>query len=290
MRFAYIITVYKQPEQFGRLLDAIWHPDDHFALHLDAKAGAETRARFEAVAASRSNVAFVPPVPVTWGGFSLCEAEWRALRHLVEPGRNWDYMMNITGQDFPLRSRDEMVADLSQRPGANYMQIQELAGLPNHFRRRSQWLCVEMRGRLRRLPLPYPKPRRFRNDWFGSGWHVLTREFCDWLCATPLMEDCRRYFRHVKHPHEAWLQAMMMASPFHQTVVQDNRRAIKWTRGSGNPNILTMADLPMLERSTAFFGRKFDESADAEILSVLEARLQGAPDRPIRAAPQRAAQ
>lgn len=284
MRFAYIITLYKQPEQFGRLLDAIWHPDDHFALHLDAKAGPDLRSRFEAAVAGRPNIAFVPSVPVTWGGFSLCEAEWRALKHLAEPGRGWDYLMNITGQDFPLRRRDEMIADLSRRPGTNYMQIRQVAELPAHFRRRSRWLCVEFRGRLRRLPVPYPRPRRFRNDWFGSGWHVLTRDFCDWLVATPLMDDCRRYFRHVKHPHEAWLQAMMMAGPFRGTVDQDNRRVIRWTKGAGNPNILTRADLPMLERSTAFFGRKFDESIDAEVLSALEERLLGSPGHPALAA------
>lgn len=284
MRFAYIITLYKQPEQFGRLLDALWHPDDHFALHLDAKAPPGVRSRFEAVVDGRPNVAFVPPVPVTWAGFGLCEAEWRALKHLVDPGRSWDYMMNITGQDFPLRRRDEMIADLSRRPGTNYMQIKEVSALPKHFQRRSQWLCVEFRGTLRRVPVPYPGPRKFRNDWYGSGWHVLTREFCEWLVATPLMEDCRRYFRYVKHPHEAWLQAMMMASPFRETVDHDNRRAIKWTRGSGNPNILTCADLPMLERSNAFFGRKFDETVDAEVLSALEARLVDAPRRSASAA------
>ncbi|HEV7368007.1 beta-1,6-N-acetylglucosaminyltransferase [Arenibaculum sp.] len=273
MRLAYVITVFKQPEQVARLLDAIWHPDDAFALHLDAKASPDLRMRFEALAQGRPNVTFVDPVRVCWGGFSLCEAEWRCLHHLVTRHPGWDYLMNITGQDFPLRPRRDIIADLASRPGTNYMQVLDVAALPRHFRQRSAWYCLEARDRLLRLPIPYLPPRRFRNRWFGSGWHVLTRDFCEWLVATPLMDECRRYFRHVKHPHEAWLQAMMMASPFRDTVDQDNRRAIVWTHGSGNPNILTIADLPALERSDAFFARKFDESVDAQVLSIIEARL-----------------
>ncbi|HSK41792.1 MAG TPA: beta-1,6-N-acetylglucosaminyltransferase [Arenibaculum sp.] len=279
MRLAYVITLFKQPEQFGRLLNAIWHPDDTFALHVDAKTPPDIRRRFEAVVAGRPNVAFVDPVRVTWGGFSLCEAEWRALGHLLKHGGQWDYVMNVTGQDFPLMGRNEILAELSRVPGANYMQIRDVSNLPRHFRRRSQWFCLEARDRLWRLPIPYPPPRRFRNQWYGVGWYILTRDFCEWLAGTPLMEDCRRYFRHVKHPHEAWLQAMMMESPFRDTVIRDNRRAIRWTHGSGNPNILTCADLPLLEGSNAFFARKFDETVDAEILKVLEERLQVEPSR-----------
>lgn len=37
MSLAYIITAYKQPSQFARLMDVLWHPDDHFAVHVDAK-------------------------------------------------------------------------------------------------------------------------------------------------------------------------------------------------------------------------------------------------------------
>ena len=50
MSIAYIITAYKQPSQFARLIDAIWHPDDHFVIHIDAKTPASIRQEFEAAA------------------------------------------------------------------------------------------------------------------------------------------------------------------------------------------------------------------------------------------------
>jgi hypothetical protein len=275
MSLAYIITAYKQPSQFARLIDTIWHPDDHFAVHVDAKTPAAVHQEFAAAAKGRSNILFVPPVSVVWGGFGLCQAEWGALNALIaRPG--WTHMINITGQDFPLQTRERMLEEVQSRPGVNFMRVLRLADNKPHFSRRSRWVCIEAGGKLRRLPIPYPKPRTFRNDWFGDGWHILTREFCEWAVTAPVAQDCLRWFRRVKHPHESWYQAMMMASPFAGTVDGDNKRLIKWVHDSGNPKVLTSADLPDLEASPAFFARKFDETVDAEVLDRLTARLREA--------------
>jgi hypothetical protein len=272
MRLAYVITAYRQPGQFARLLDAIWHPEDSFAVHVDAKVSDALRRDFEAAAAGRPNVRFVEPLEVTWGGYSLCEAEWRGLTSLVERGE-WDYLMNITGQDYPLMTRARMVEELSRRPGANYVDVRRLADLPPHFRRRSRWLCWERDGRVLRLPIPNLPPKGFRNDWYGIGFHVLGRGFCEWLVETPLMAACRSHFSRTWHPHEHWLQAMIMASPFRDTVIPDNKRFLRWV-GGGNPAVLTMAELPQIEASGAFFGRKFDDGVDSAVLDALDRRLR----------------
>jgi Core-2/I-Branching enzyme len=274
MSLAFIITAYKQPSQFARLMDVLWHPDDHFAVHVDAKTSPEVRREFVLAAKGRSNIEFIPPVSVVWGGFGLCQAEWNALNALIRrPG--WTHMMNITAQDFPLRTRERMIEELRSKPGVNHMRVLPLAESKPHFRRRFHWVCVEAGGKVRRLPIPYPKPRGFRNDWIGDGWHILTREFCEWAVTAPVAQECLRWFRRVKHPHESWYQAMMMASPFAGTVDADNKRLIKWMPNSGNPRVLTAADLPELASSSAFFARKFDETVDAEVLDRLASRLRG---------------
>jgi hypothetical protein len=273
MSLAYIITVFKQPTQFRRLLDSLWHPDDHFVVHIDANTPEPVRRQFIEAAQGRRNVEFIPSIPVVWGGFGLCQAEWDALNALVRRGGDWTHMMNITGQDFPLKTRDQIMAGLAQDPGANHMQILELAAHRPHFRRRFHWYCIELAGRLRRVPIPYPRPRGFRNDWFGEGWHILTREFCEWAVDAPVADACLRYFRRVKHPHESWMQAIMMASPFVSTVMPDNRRMIRWVAKSGNPKILTSDDLPALTASPDFFARKFDETVDPQVIDALARRL-----------------
>ena len=274
MRLAYVVTAYKQPEQFKRLLDAVWHPDDVFAVHVDAKAPEAVRKAFEAAAQGRANVRFIDPIRVAWGGFGLCEAEWRGISSLVATGGSWDFLMNITAQDFPLKRRDEILAELGRRPGANFMDVKRLDTLPGHYTRRGQWLCWEVRDKVRRLPIPNLPPRGFRNDYYGIGFHVLSRAFCDWLTETPLMAECRSFFRRTWHPHEHWLQAMIMASPFRDTVVADNKRHIRWIGDTGHPRVLTLADLPELEASKAFFGRKFDLAVDADVMTALERRLR----------------
>jgi hypothetical protein len=274
MSLAFVITAYKQPTQFRRLIDALWHPDDYFVVHIDANTPEAVRRQFIDAAQGRRNIEFIPSIPVFWSGFSLCQAEWNAIEALVRRGGDWTHLMNITGQDFPLKTRDQMLADLARHPHANHMQILELSALRPHFRRRFHWVCLELAGKLRRLPIPYPRPRGFRNDWFGEGWHILSREFCEWAVEAPVADACLRYFRYVKHPHESWMQAIMMASPFADTVMPDNRRMIQWVRNSGNPKILTLEDLPALAASTDFFARKFDEAVDSNVLDALARRLE----------------
>ena len=38
MSLAYLILTHQKPQQFARLFDAIYHPADHFAVHVDRKA------------------------------------------------------------------------------------------------------------------------------------------------------------------------------------------------------------------------------------------------------------
>ena len=70
MSLAYIITAFKQPSQFARLMDTLWHPDDHFAVHVDAKSPAAVHRDFALVAQGRANIQFIAPVPVVWGGLT----------------------------------------------------------------------------------------------------------------------------------------------------------------------------------------------------------------------------
>jgi len=274
MRFAYVITLFKQPHLFRRLLDALWCSNDIFALHVDAKTSKTVLADFKAAAAGRPNIHFIEPVRVTWGGYGLSEAEFRAFEWLIRKSGKWDYVFNITGQDFPLKPRGTMINELEQRPGAVYMHAEDVSELPDHIRLRSNWVYLEFRDRLYRLPIPKPQPCGFRNNWKGHGFHILSYEFCKWLIDTPLMMECRSFFQRTLHPHEQWLQAMAMASPFRDQIVPDNKRMIDFEPDAPHPKIMTSADLPNLLTSDAFFARKFDETVDQNVISTLEHRLR----------------
>jgi len=42
MKTAYLILVHRYPQQFMRLFRAIYHPNNHYLIHLDKSAGGAT--------------------------------------------------------------------------------------------------------------------------------------------------------------------------------------------------------------------------------------------------------
>ena len=86
---AFSILMYKDVEQFERLLRAIYRPQNFYCVHVDKKSKKDVQNGARAVASCFPNV-FVPPdtVEVKWGKFSVLEAELICMRHLLN-GKNW---------------------------------------------------------------------------------------------------------------------------------------------------------------------------------------------------------
>ena len=81
-----------------------------------------------------------------------------------------------------------------------------------------------------------------------------------------------RFFEHVFIPDELFFQTIVTNSPLADTVENDNLRYLDWSREPA-PAVLTRDDLDAIGASGALFARKFDETVDAEILDLLDARI-----------------
>ena len=117
---AFGILVYKDIEQVERLLRAIYRPQHFYCFHVDNKTNAEPIYRGLRKIASCFDNIVVPSdrVSVFWGEFSLLTAELVCMKHLWKAGR-WRYFINLTGQEFPLKTNLEIVRILSVMDGAN---------------------------------------------------------------------------------------------------------------------------------------------------------------------------
>lgn len=116
---AFGIIVYRDIEQAERLLRAIYRPHNFYCFHLDLKMSQKERTAFERIARCLNNV-FISEksVNVTWGQFSVLETELLCMEKLWQYKR-WKYYINLTGQEFPLKTNREIVAILNSLDGAN---------------------------------------------------------------------------------------------------------------------------------------------------------------------------
>ena len=117
---AFSILIYKDPQQAFRLLRAIWRPQNVYCIHVDAKSNDQIRRYIKSRVQCLDNVFLAPRmIHVTWGTFSVLEADLICMAALYSHTTRWKYFINLTGQEFPLRTNYELVKILQLYAGAN---------------------------------------------------------------------------------------------------------------------------------------------------------------------------
>jgi hypothetical protein len=269
MRLAYSISGYHHPNQFAWLMSAVRHPDDLFVIHVDARTTEPVFAAMRQIAGDAANVVFIDRQPITWMGISLVETELRAIRAALAVTRGFDYLISLSMQDYPLKSRAEIVAELEAAPRLDYLTFEPLAEQPFHMRRRPWLWSFEHNGRLVRTIVPRLVPRDLEIAWKGPWWRVLSRETCAWITTSPLTRRYLAFLKNVQTPDEFFFQNLLMQGLGTARLANGYRHFIVWPGGSPSPETLTMAHAEALLASPMWYARKFDEAVDALILARL---------------------
>ena len=98
-RIAYLVLCARAPQVFGRAVRALQHPGDAIFAHVDRKIAA---APFEDAAAGSAVHFLAERVEVTWGTFSMIEAELALIRAARAAGP-FDRLVLLSDDSFPLR-------------------------------------------------------------------------------------------------------------------------------------------------------------------------------------------
>ena len=276
MRLAYSISGYKLPNQFRWLIDALWHPDDIFAIHIDARTSKSVFLAMQKVVNNRPNVFFIKREPIIWMGMGLVRAEMTAIARLLEIKPTFDYLINLSMQDYPIKSRHEIITSLEQNLGQNYIRMLALKDQPIAIRRRPSLMSFEVGDRLLKTPLPRFIPKDIHINFKGSWWRVISAEFCQWLVSSAETEKYMAFLKNVQTPDEFFFQNLIMASPYKDTLSGDYRHIIFWSGKTGSPDTITMAHMDEIKQSNMWFTRKVDETVDPVLLENLAQRI-GAP-------------
>ncbi len=272
MSIAYVITAHQNARQLLRMLHAISAPDNVYILHIDAKADRSVHDAARDFAADHPRASVIRSEPLMWGSWRIARAQIRGMKEALRIADDWNYCINLTGQDYPLHTQHEIARRLESGPmDANYVQVLDFATASTEPRKRLEFYWMPWRGKMtkvmrRRRPLP------FRVYW-GSNWITLTRPACEYLTCSDLANKMLRAFRFTLCADELIFQTTLMHSPFHDTLISKNFRAIDWT-GGWHPRTYTLADLSRLLNSDALFARKFDDTIDSNILDAIDDHLK----------------
>ncbi len=273
---AYFLLVHRFPEQFKRMFKAIYAPGNVYLVHIDKSSGPELAADIAAFLGAYHGVEILPARRALWGGYSLVDAELRGMARLLKMDANWRYYINLSGQDFPLKSQSYIRGFLEAHIDTQFMRhVDQQIGRPDTMNRVNFWF-VEAFQRILRTGLPRAFPKGV-TPFIGTQWKVVSRRFCEFVSHDSKASRLKAFYKHSFIADEGFFQTVMMNGFARGAVVNDDLRTIDWVPDGDiklRPRTFTSDDALRLTLSPDLFARKFSLEEDAGIFDVLEAHLE----------------
>ncbi|CDQ75814.1 unnamed protein product [Oncorhynchus mykiss] len=120
---AYSLVVHKSAFMVDKILRAVYTPNNIYCIHYDLKSSELFKEAMEGLARCLPNVFIASKLEtVMYASISRLKADLNCLSDLMGSEVKWRYVINLCGQDFPLRSNIELVADLKKLQGGNMME------------------------------------------------------------------------------------------------------------------------------------------------------------------------
>ncbi|RXN01983.1 Xylosyltransferase 1 [Acipenser ruthenus] len=293
VRIAFVMVVHgRASRQLQRLFKAIYHADHYYYIHVDQRSNYLHR-QVVAMASQYPNVRVTPWRKSTiWGGASLLTMYLQSMKDLLDMSDwSWDFFINLSAADYPIRTNDQLVTFLSKYRDMNFLKSH---GRDNARFIRKQGLdrlffeCDTHMWRLGDRKIP----EGITVDG-GSDWFLLNRKFVNYVINSQddLVTNMKRFYFYTLLPAESFFHTVLENSPHCESMVDNNLRITNWNRKLGckcqykhivdwcgcSPNDFKPADFHRFQQTArpTFFARKFEASVNQEIVTQLDGFLFG---------------
>jgi len=286
MKLAYIIMCHKNSRQVSDLIEQVRSPDIDVFIHIDKKAIDFSLPKYD-------NVYILPDeqrINIQWGTITVIEATLNTIRYMISSNKRYDYVFLISGQDYPIKSNKEINDYLHRNKGANYIEILNHSDkIYERYRKRNEivycnwilrssmiakiikkiYICITG-GYDYSFSILKRKNNTGLRFEFGSQWWCLTYDCVQWISNyIDSNRETLAFFSCAAVPDESLFQSIFMISPYRETQ-RDKLTYLEWEANSNHPRVFTKKDMSLLQRSECLFARKFDETIDEEIITLIK--------------------
>jgi hypothetical protein len=279
MNIAFVILAHKYPEQLIRLARRLNAEGGHCYIHVDRRAAPVFAELSQLLAATPDAFLVKDRQACRWGQFGIVSATLAALRQLTRAASGYDYVVLLSGQDYPIKPAGEIRRFLERHRGQQFIEAFPLAepnkwsgeqGAYQAMRRVAHW-HVFLRSRHFHVPIERTVPEGLV-PYGGSQWWALTGDCVDWMLAyLERHPQVTAHFRHTFVPDETFFQTLVCNSPYRQAVVHRALVHVDWSNPNPTlPRVMTTEDLEALKRSDRLFARKFEPGLSSEVLRAID--------------------
>lgn len=206
-------------------------------------------------------------IEVYWGGFSQIRATIELLKTMYWEIGIPDYVHLLSGQDFPIKSREYIFDFFTRLSGYSFIEYEKLPRVGWHLggmdRIRYKWQVDDCGGyekadkiikNQKESPIPdYIIP------YGGSQWWSLHGSCIDFLLKQ--CEDGNKiydFFKETFCSDEMFFQTLLVNSSYKDKLINTNMRDINWSIPGSHPHTWTKNDFELLKNSSCLFARKFE--------------------------------
>jgi hypothetical protein len=284
----YVVISHRNPEQVVRLIRVLREgPSSRVLVRHDPRGERLERSQVEVAGGEPLE----DRIKSKWGSWSHLRLILACLREAATR-HDPDWVLFLSGQDYPLRSLADIEADLGASPAdarlGSVRQVEMQRPLDGddefflrcHYRHyaRPRVLPSSLPHSLR--PLAYarelpplvgvrriePAPLRL---YASADWLTLGRAGIRAVLAASENRRLMRHFRRVAVPSESFFASVLLGDPS-LIVEHDNRRFTSFADGAAHPDTLRSGDYDRLLASGADFARKFDAATEPGVLDLLD--------------------
>lgn len=285
-RLAFLILVHEDVASVMQLLFLIYRPYFFYVIHVDSKSidirkllNEEIRKVFH----DSFNIYILPEersFRTSWASYEIVRAELECFEELLRRGL-WDFAINLSGADLPLRDVDDLAASLAEYRGLNFFSH----AIPRNIKsdhphyKEALFACDGYVYNI--TPTNGQPPFEEFQVYFCSQWAVFHRDFVEYVVNEKVrimvFNKYQFFLQTTIVPDESYFITALMNSPFSHTLRKsqvhyykayskvDNKNLCRHNNedadfcGQG-PHYFEINDMEELIYSVshrAFFARKF---------------------------------
>ena len=296
----YLILAHKNPAQLQLLIDTLYWVNSRIYIHVDAKA-------WNGDIMNLQNVEYIQKrISIEWWGFTMVQATLYAFHQILSYMSEWDHLVMMSWQDFPIKSQDFMYSFFAKYSWKSFMEyriqpneewniLNRVIKYHFHDLRIPEWIDNLIRVVLKPfypvhilrnqafwyilakiVNIIFPEKtyliRNYKIYW-GSSWQILAFNHIQYILKFLDSKKWKRFineFHSVAWPDELFFQCILLNSIHKDDIINNLQWYIDWKKWPGLPRILDETDFEDIMWSWKIFARKFDFETSSKLLHSIK--------------------
>lgn len=292
---AFGIKMHRDPEQAERLLRTIYRPHNIYCIYVDGKTSNIVFRIMKQIGSCFDNVFVVEKrLNVVYASYAHMHSDLQCMKILSQKSQvKWKYYINLTGQEFPIKTNLEMVEILASLNGANDIEsFNTPQFLKWRFEKKYHTSSINL------VETSYIKePFQYNIEISkGSAYGAFSRHFVEFLLNDRIANQFIHWLNDTYSPEEnvwATLNTFPWAPGGYETEIRHKygtflSRAINWEDDKPKCHgkyvrsvcVFGIGDMPWLASKPQLIANKFDYHFDHLVLDCLEDMLRNRTKNP----------